>query len=54
MEARTRQRVVRVSVASLAVALAAATIASSAPSLDFSLRAQSDDQRVIRTATPAP
>ncbi len=37
MESSTRQRLARVSIATLAVALAAATIASAAPSLDLSL-----------------
>jgi len=37
VESSTRQRLARVSIATLAIALAAATIASAAPSLDLSL-----------------
>lgn len=56
MESSTRQRLVRVSIATLAVALGAATIASAAPSLDLSLpgaanRLSGDQTRAVEKAT---
>ena len=56
MESSTRNRIARVSIATVAVALAATTLASAAPSLDLSLpgaanRRSGDQTRAVEKAT---
>ena len=56
MESSTRNRIARVTIATVAVALAATTLASAAPSLDLSLpgaanRLSGDQTRAVEKAT---